>query len=204
MKILIFLGLIVISVVFCNCGGDSNVDVEMKDNELFGELPSMIKEGELKIAELKENLSNAESQDDYMKLNVELKKFKKEFEAELAEKVKDSKICGKTIEFENLDYPDFTIEKAILDTVYSNGAFNFGFVLKMKEDSKMKRYNQIVYFKAVDKAGKDIPKGISVAASLRSNNEPDLEKVAKGSINGSLLEDFAKIKIITKEEYDKK
>ncbi len=204
MRKLILLGFIVISVAFYNCGGDNSSNVEMKSNELLGEIPSMVKDATIKIDELESELEKVETQEDYMKLATELKTYKEEFKDKIAKKVSESNICHKDTPFENLDYADFTISNVKIDTVYNNGRVQFEFLLKIKETVKEQRYTPFIYFKAVDKAGQDIPKAITVAAGSRLSIKPGDDISARGVLDADLLEDFTKIKIITKEEYDKK
>lgn len=204
MKRLILFGFIVIGIAFYNCGGDNNSNVELKSNKLLGEIPSMIKEANTKIEELESELKKVKTQDDFMKLATELKTYKDEFKNKIEKKVSESNICHKDTPFENLDYAYFTISNVKLDTVYNNGRVQFEFLLKIKETVNEQRYTPFVYFKAVDKDGKDIPKAITVAAGSRLSIKPGDEISAIGVLDAELLEDFAKIKIITKDEYDKK
>lgn len=189
------------AILFCSCGGN---DSSYKKNDFLGEIPSIVKNNISKVEEKEKDIKECTNMDEAFKLNKELKLLKEENKEKILKYLTSSNICGKDIPFEAIDVELFKLNQVLLDTVFTNGRVQFKFITTIKDEVSPQRFTPLVYFKALDKQGNEIAGGKSVAAGSRLDIKPGATVSATGILEGQLLEDFAKIVQITKEEYDKK
>lgn len=156
-----------LSFLLINCGGNGNIS---KKNEHLGEIPYIVKDNIEKVEAKEKEIKECTDFDKEFKLKKELKLIKEENRDRIAKYVSSSKIFGKELPFEAINNDIFILDKVIIDTVFENsGRIQFKFILKIKDEITEQRYTPIIYFKAVDKQGKDIAEAKSVAAGYRSN-----------------------------------
>jgi len=199
--------LISFSILFLSsCGGDNS---KVQTNEFLGEIPSLEKsyyeKMEQKEKEIKENkdINNA------YKLSKEKDLLKDEWDTKIKESIA-VKPLNKPLPFDNLDNENFKITEIKADKA-SRGYLNLQFNVNIDQDIKNEFGNFskdiFVYFKAVDNQGKDIADSYSVAyVTKREEMKAGKTVTATGGWKNSALrnmENFAKIKIITKDEYEK-
>ena len=123
--------------------------------------------------------------------------------------LKSTIASAKPVAFELAENLPFTIKSIEIDKdkIYKDN-LTLNFELVIDKDNKT-RHGQLatrlfVFYKAVDNKGKDIPGVVSVATNYNK------EKLTKGkslTVSGQLgsldlLENFAKLQIISKEEYE--
>ncbi len=202
MKTFLFATILTISLFLISCGDNSNVP--SKSNEYLGELPSIIKNNIASEEAKEKELKEATDMNEAFKLDKELKLLKEENKGKIEKYISSANICGKEIPFESINDNLLTLNKVILDTAFSNGRVQFKFITTVNNNVNPQRHTPIIYFKALDKQGVEISGAKSVAAGYRLDIKPGDTVTATGILEGSLLEDFAKIVQITKEEYDKK
>ena len=203
MKTFLFVTILTISLLIISCG--DNVSVPSKSNEYLGELPSIVKNNIASEEAKEKELKKATDMNEAFKLDKELKLLKEENKEKILKYISSAKMFGKEIPFEAIsDNNILTLNKVLLDTAYSNGRVVFKFISTINNDVNPQRHTPIVYFKALDKQGVEISGANSVAAGSRLDINPGDIVNTTGILDANLLEDFAKIVQITKEEYDKK
>ncbi len=202
MKFLKLLGfaLFTIAMFIVSCDGG----VSTKNNKFLGKVPTINKKYRTKLDKKEKAIEECTKIDEAFKLEKEKKLLKKEQGLKIAEYIKTSAICGKQIPLEVIKGSMFTLNKVMIDTVYSNGRVQFEFDLTINNDVKPQRFTPFVYFKAIDSQGNDIVGAKTVSAGNRSNIKPKSKITTRGILEAYLLEDFAKIIEITAEEYNKK
>lgn len=202
MKAFLFAVIFSISLFLISCGENSSVS--SKSNEYLGELPSIVKNNIASEEAKEKELKEATDMNEAFKLDKELKLLKEENKGKIIKYISSANICGKEVPFESINNNFLTLNKVILDTAFSNGRVQFKFISAVNSTVNPQRHTPIIYFKALDKKGVEIAGAKSVAAGNRLDIKPGDTVTATGILEGSLLEDFAKIVQITKEEYDKK
>ncbi len=189
-----------------SCGG-SGGGFSSSSNDYLNYLPSIANNYEQQIEAKKKAIHDNTSIEDAFKLDKELDLLKEEWDA----KIKESNISDpitKPLPFEALPDMPYTINQVTIDKekVYkANITMNFD--VTIKQDIKNEYGNFVktlfVYYTAMDKSGTLIPGVVSVGMNMKPE---ELKAGLKCLVSAQLgplakLEDFAKIKIITNEEY---
>jgi hypothetical protein len=205
LKLIILLGLS--SIYLSSCGGGSGQTVK---NEFLGEIPSIEKNYSTKLQEKEKAIKECTDMDKAFKLDKETELLKEEWENKIQESLETNPL-NKSLPFENLEDASFTVNEITVDNA-SKGNVTLKFSVNIDEDIKSEYGNLkkrlSVYFKALDKDGKDIEDSKTVAISF------DREAMKAGktiTVSGTWqtkglknMENFAKVKIIPKEEYENK
>lgn len=199
--------LVIITFLFTSCGGGAGKTV---NNDLLGEYPSMVKNYEQKIDDLEKDAKSNTDLNKAFELAKKIENLKDEYKAKLKEYADGFKF-EKPIPFEPLTGTKYTVtEIKVKDATPTYLGFDFSSTINDDIKNEYNNYEQtfFVYFKALDAEGKDIPGAITVAASSPMT---DLKKGTQIHLTGGWrpgvtknFENFAKIKEITKEEYDQK
>lgn len=194
------LSLIIILIAACGGGGGT------KNNEYLNALPSTAKKYSKNYQEKEVKLKECTDLKKAFKYEKELKNYKKEWEEKIIE-INEANPITKPLPFEALAEAPYTISEINVNKVYKDN-LNIKFSIKINQDIKNK-YGGIektlfVYYKALDKDGNCIPKSKTVATNFkRIELKAGTDYEAFGSLKPlQELENFAKIKIITKEEYN--
>jgi hypothetical protein len=187
-----------------SCGGG----LVTSKNEFLGEIPSIQKYYSAKTDAMKQELKQCTDQDDAFKLDKKLDLLKEEWKTKLEESLKANPLT-QPFPFEPLKDQPFTITKISYANVNDMG---FGFILSVKADQDIKFNYQDFWIcsVALDKDGKEIEgsKSISILNhpgenEVKAGTETEVHGAWKTSVV-SKMENFAKIRFITKDEFDKK
>lgn len=190
------------AILFTSCG-----DSSIKENEYFGELPSIVKNYHNEIDEKEEEIDEATDMAKAFKLENEKELLEDEMDEAVDEYVnKNPELLNKELPFQALTDTKYTINKLLIDRISTS--LDIIFFLTVNEDIKNEyggiEKNLIIYFKAIDAEGKTIPNTTTVATSFnRVELVTGAEYEAKGRLDFEDLEDFAEIVQITQEEYQK-
>ena len=204
-KYIITSTLLAISIAYLSC---SDPGTTMVHNEYLLELPSVAKAYQLKTNEKEKEISESKDLEKLVELDKELEQLKNEWTQKI-EEAKESMELSKALEFEALEGAPFTIsgitinkEKVYKDNVTLTFEITIDKDIKNEYGSLEKRL--FIFYKALNKDGKDIPGVVSVATNFK---KVKLSKDNSLNISGQLgplglLENFAKLKIISKNEYE--
>lgn len=196
-----------LAIVFlCSCGGGA---VKTVKNEFLGEVPSLEKGYYDKMQEKEKAIKECTDQEKAFKLNKEKELLKDEWDAKIKESIAANPLT-KALPVESLAGVDYTITGIKVDKT-SKGYMGLKFSIKINKDMKDEYGNLkkdlMVYFKALDKDNKDIEGSLTVAVVFKREEMTagkTVEATATWQTKGiKNMENFAKIKVITKEEYDK-
>jgi hypothetical protein len=192
-----------LTLLLTSCGGG----MKTSKNEFLGEIPSIQKYYHAKIDEKDKELKACTDMNKAFKLDKEAELLKQEWDAKIAESLKTNPLTA-PIPFEPLKDQSYTIDKISFSNVNSMG---FGIKLSIKVDTEIKFDNKdiFLYYIAIDKDGKEI-QGTKTRSLIRQDYGKDLKAGTEVETSGSWptkaicnMEDFAKIKFITKDEFDK-
>jgi hypothetical protein len=206
-KLLFFAITLMMAIFISSCGG-SGTGFSSSSNDYLNYLPSIAKKYEMQIEAKKKAIHDNTSIEDAFKLEKELDLLKEEWAA----KIKESSISNpvsKALPFDALADAPYTINKISVDHANkSNLAIKFDVTVNQDIKNEYGGFEKtlFVYFLALDKSGNEIPKVISVGVS---SNRTELKAGTACNLSATLsplanLEDFAKLKMITREEYDQK
>jgi len=204
-----------LSVIVCSlailflssCGGGA---VKTVKNEFLGELPSLEKGYYDKMQEKEKAIKECTDMDKSFKLTKEKELLKDEWSAKIKECYAANPLT-KALPVESLAGAAYTITEVKVDKAVK-GSLSLKFSIKIDKDMKNEyggfEKDLIIYFKALDKDGKDI-EGSTTVAVVYKREEMKAGKTVEASGTWQTkglknMENFAKIKIITKAEYDKK
>ena len=197
-----------LAVLFLSsCGGGS---VKIVKNEFLGEVPSLEKGYYDKMQEKEKAIKECTDIKKSFKLSKEKDLLKDEWDAKIKESLTTNPLT-KALPVESLAGVDYTINEIKVDKDVK-GSMSLKFFIKIDKDIKNEYGNfekdLLVYFKALDKDGKDI-EGSTTVAVVYKREEMKAGKTVEASGTWQTkglknMENFAKIKIITKDEYDKK
>ena len=200
-KTITLLSLVILTTVVLiqSCGG------HFTNNEYLGELPSLAKKYQNKIADKEEAIKKCTDMQETFKLDKENLILHEKYEEEVKEFAKMNDLTDKSIPFEGLKDQAFVVESVKVKDVNTYG-LNLAFNLDIKKD--IKERNLFFYFKAVDGEGADIQNSKAVAMTARIPLTAGVKCEAIGTwkilktVAG--MENFAKLVEITQEEYDAK
>ena len=198
--------LLFVTFLFTSCGGGAGKTVT---NDYLGEYPSIVKNYKQKIEDLEKDAKSNTDLNKAFEIAKKIENMKDEFKAKLEEYSKTYKF-EKDIPFEPLAGTKYTINSIKVDRV-NDGGLGLAFAATINEDLKNEynNYEQtlMIYIQALSADGQVIPGSYTVAVSTPM---ADLKKglqtkmtCAWSSSKTKDFENFAKIKEITKEEYDK-
>jgi len=186
------------------CGGG----MKTSKNEFLGEIPSIQKYYRTKIHEKDKELKECTDLQKAFKLDKEEQQLKEEWDSKITESMKANPLAA-ALPFEPLKDQPYSIEKISVDRVNSMG-LGIKISLKINTDIKFEYKDIWVYYMALDKDGKEI-QGTKLQSLIKQELGKDLKAGTEVETTGSwttvvitTMEDFAKIKFITKDEYDKK
>jgi len=203
-----YLVLIVCSVsmvLFTACGSGSGTS-----NEYLGDIPSLEKDYYNQMQEKEQELKECTDMEKAFELAKEKDLLKEEWDTKIKESF-TNKPLTKAPPFEGLDTKDFTINEIKVESA-TRGHMGLKFYITINTDMKNEYGNLkkdvIIYFKALDKDGKEIEESATVAVVF-NREEMKAGKTIEASATWQSkaiqnMENFAKIQIITKEEYDTK
>ena len=202
-----FLSIAMYSLITLLLAGCSGVD-KMSKNEFLGEIPSIQKYYYNKIQDKEKELKASTDMEKAFKLDKEKQLLKDEWDAKITASLKVNPLTT-PIPFEPLKDQPYTITKITPALVNSMG-FQCKIAVKIVTDIKFEYKDIFLYYKAVDKDGKDIP-DTKAQALIRQEMGKDLlagtevEAIGCWTIHGMInMENFAKIIFIAKDEFDKK
>lgn len=198
--------LLIVTFLFTSCGGGAGKTVT---NDYLGEYPSIVKNYKQKIEDLEKDAKSNTDLNKAFEIAKKIENMKDEFKAKLEEYSKTYKF-EKDIPFEPLAGTKYTINSIKVDRV-NDGGLGLAFAATINDDLK-NEYNNfeqtlMIYIQALSADGQVIPGSYTVVVSTPM---ADLKKglqtkmtCAWSSSKTKDFENFAKIKEITKEEYDK-
>jgi hypothetical protein len=194
-----------VAILISGCGG-SGGGLSSVNNDFLNNLPSIAKDYEAKVEAKEEAIHKNTSIEDAFKLEKELDLLKEEWAAKIKETAA-AKPITKPLPFDALADMPYTVNQVTVKTANkSNLSLEFDITVNQDIKSKYGSFekNLFIYFTAVDKQGNEIPKTTSVAVNYdRGEMKAGLNLKASGQL-GPLanLENFAKLKLISKEAYD--
>jgi hypothetical protein len=197
---------ILITVIACG----SNMEVKKVSNEFLGEYPSLLKEFAAKTEKMETEIKQKKESKDLESL-MKLAKDKKALENEFKTKVDEyAKSFGftKAIPFEAAAGSPYTISGTKVKTATSS-ALQLTMSVTLNQDIKTEYGNLdrilVVYFKAVDKDGKVLPKSYTNASKanidMKSGSTFDLNLAWNNKVAQN-FENFAKLVQVTEAEYN--
>ena len=206
---LLFSAIAILTALFISsCGGGSGAGFSSGSNDYLNNLPSIANHYTQEIEAKEKEIHDNTNMENAFKLEKELDLLKEEWATKIKESSTSNPIT-KTLPFDALADAPYTINQITVDHANkANLAIKFDITINqdIKNDYGAIEKTLFIYFLALDKSGNEIPKVISVGVN---SNRSELKVGTAGILTAILtplanLEDFAKIKIITKEEYDQK
>ena len=186
-----------------SCGGG----LTTSQNEFLGEIPSLQKYYHAKVDEKNKELKACTDINKAFKLDKEEQLLEQEWETKIAESMKANPLTA-GLPFEPAKDQLLSVSKVTVSLVNRHG-FQIKLALKPEKDIKFEYKDLWVYYIALDKAGKEIP-GTKLQSLITRELGKDIIAGTEVETTGcwtiaalSNMEDFAKIRFITKDEYDK-
>jgi hypothetical protein len=191
--------------ILTSCGGR----MKTVQNEFLGTIPSIEKHYVELLKKKEQELKECKDMQKAFAMSKEIDELKEEWKVKIEEAF-SAGFDVASIPFKPLENMPFVVEKASIDNA-SRGNLTVLFSIKLNEDVTNQwgniEHTIILYFKAVDKDGNDIPDSKTVAVNLE---RLELKAGAQFGITGTWqskaiinMENFASIVQITKEEYEK-
>ncbi len=209
--LIIYSTLLIISVILLiNCSSSINDTPVFVNNKYLNYLPSIAKKYTRTCKEKEKELNNCVEINEAYRLDKELKLLEREWGTKISESNKTNPFTT-ALPFKTLPSINYTINQitVIRDKVYKT-CIIIKFDITITKDIKNAydgfQKNLFIYYKTVDNKGKEIPKTTSIATNYNRDN---LKSGFTFSILGQLgplaqLENFAKINLVTQEEYNNK
>lgn len=179
-------------------------------NEYFGNLPSIVKKYEQKLEETENELEKEKllgNQQGILQVALIKKAYKKEYK-EAVEAYAQSFKFPKPIALKSLQNSRYMISLPTVLTATSD-AMQLTFTVLMLADIKTEygTYERalLLYFKAIDKEGKDIPNSYCLGSELNNDMKAGAKfdlKLAWRNSSFKNFENFAKLVQVSKEEYE--
>lgn len=186
-----------------SCGGG----VKTTNNEFLGEIPSIQKYYSAKVEEKTRELKACTDMNKAFKLDKEEQLLEQEWETKISDCMKANPLTA-LLPFEQPKDPQFPVTKIAVSTVNRHG-FQIRLSVKFDKDIKFEYKDLCVYYVAVGKDGKDI-QGSKLQSYINQGQMKDIKAGTETETTGcwthsalSNMEDFAKIRFVSKEEYDK-
>jgi hypothetical protein len=186
-----------------SCGGG----LKTSRNEFLGEIPSIQKYYSVKVDEKKKELKACTDINKAFKLDKEEQLLEQEWETKISECMKANSLTT-GLPFEPLKDQLCPVSKISVSLVNKHG-FQIKIAIKFDKDIKFDGKDLCIYYVAVGKDGKEIP-GTELQSWINQGLMKDIKAGTEVETTGcwtisalSNMEDFAKIKFITKNEYNK-
>lgn len=196
----------------CNTGNNSSSGKKFTKNEFLGEVPSINKEYKQKIDKKMVEIKECTDYDKSMKLREELKQVIAERDGLVDKSLAESLL--KPVPFEPLDNMLYTINGIKISKAGDGLSLKVTFSVKTNENVTEYVKDKIVswlyaYYSPIDKDGNVIANKKYMARNeMYYELKPDMEIELLGNWSidyiGEDMNDFAKIRLITKEEYEAK
>ena len=190
-------------LLLTGCGGG----MKTSKNEFLGEIPSIQKYYRTKIHEKDKELKECTDLQKAFQLGKEADLLKQEWDAKIEESLKANPLTA-PLPFEPLKDQFYTVNKISFDKVNSMG-FGFNLHLKIDKDITLDNKDFWIYYVAMDKDGKTI-QGSKAQSLMNRMLEKEIKAGTEVEVHGSWnteaisnMEDFAKIRFVTKDEFDK-
>ena len=201
-KILQLSVLVLFIITSCSTGSSQ------KENKYLGKTPLMVADFQNGQKKLEEKAENSEDFEELMKLDKELKDFRKGYDEKMEAYLNETKTLA-PIPVKILNEKPFKIKNAVINALGTNN-LNLKLTLDVTDEVPFDtpgRQTIWVYYKAVDSQGNDISGTKTVASNVsRKKIIPGTEYEVFGSWSAGQIinmEDFAGIVEITKEEYSR-
>jgi len=199
--------IMLISILFTNCGGSGS---KIKTNEFLGKIPSLEKNYYNKVEAKEKDLKECTDFEKSFKLSKEVDLLKEEWKEKIKEEYKNNPL-NKSLPFVIDFEPNFTINDIKIKEG-NKGGMPISFTVTLNEDLKNEygMYEKFffIYFSAIDKSGNELEGSKTVAAS--SFGAGEMKAGLQFEVNGSWqtkaiinLEEFAKVRVMAKAEYEK-
>ena len=208
----LFVCLLLAAIIFssCNTNPESSSGKDYTKNEFLGEVPSINKKYKQKIDEKIIEIKECTDHDKSLKLRKEFEQLKVERD-NLIEK-NFAECLLKPLPFEPIESVPYTINGIKISKANGGLSLNVTFSVKTTEAVTEYAKKEIIsylyaYYSPIDKDGNVIANKKYVARNEFVQLKPDMEieLVNKWLIsNLDDMGDFAKIRLITKEEYEDK
>jgi hypothetical protein len=186
-----------------SCGGG----MKTSKNEFLGEIPSIQKYYSAKVDEKTKELKACTDINKAFKLDKEEQQLEQEWETKIADCMKTNPLTA-ALPFEQPKDPQFPVSKIAVSLVNRHG-FQVTLSIRFDKDIKFEYKDFCIYYVAVGKDGKDIP-GSKLQSFINQGQMKDLKAGTEGQATGcwtiaalSNMEDFAKIRFVSKDEFDK-
>ncbi len=192
-------------VLFSACGGG----MKTVNNEFLGTIPSIEKHYSEKLEKMEQDLKECKDMQKAYKISKEIDLLKDEWKQKTEDAFKAG-LPAKSLPFESIGNEAYNVDMVTVNSI-TKGNISLKFTVSILEDLKnewdITVKDLFIYFKAVDKAGNDIEGSKTVAVNMgrtemKAGTIAELSGVwqSKAIIN---MEQFAAVKEITKEEYEK-
>lgn len=196
-----------VAILISGCGG-SGGGLSSVNNDYLNNLPSIAKDYTSKVDAKEEAIHKNTSMEDAFKLEKELDLLKEEWAAKIKETFAKNPV-SKPLPFDALADTPYKVNQITVKTANkSNLSLEFDITVNQDIKNEYGSFEKTVflYFTAMDKQGNEIPETTSVAVNYkREEMKSGLKFTASGQL-GPLanLENFAKLKLISKEVYEEK
>jgi hypothetical protein len=201
--------LVVIALMLTGCSSDGGNAVT-GENQYLGKIPSLEKSFVEQTNNKQALLEKETNMEKYFEISREIEIIEDEWKNTIKEAFAGG-LPSETIPFQAAENTMYTVNKVFVNSA-SKGHMGLKFDVTINEDIKNKYGNVegtlMIYFKAVDKNGKEIPNTKTVAVNLGrhkmtagTNLELSGTWQSKGIVN---LGEFDKIIETTKEDYEAK
>ena len=194
--------------LFSQCGSNSGNSSRIASNEFLNTIPSTAKNYAVKVEAKEKAIHECTNFDETFKLEKELELLKEEWIANIKE-IKNASPITKPLLFDELTDAPFQIIRITVDNENINrNNLKMIFDIEIKNDIKNEfggfEKTLFIYYVAINSQGNPISESCSVATLFKRE---ELKAGLKLQVYGQLsplenMEDFAKLKIITRSEYD--
>jgi hypothetical protein len=191
------------ALILTSCGGG----MKTSKNEFLGEIPSIQKYYHAKVDEKSKELKACTDINKAFKLDKEEQQLEQEWETKIADCMKANPLTA-GLPFDQPKDRLFPVTKVAVSLVNRHG-FQIKLSIKFDKDIKFEYKDFCLYYVAVGKDGKDIP-GTKLQSFINQGQMQDIKAGTESEATGcwtiaalSNMEDFAKIRFVSKDEFDK-
>jgi hypothetical protein len=186
-----------------SCGGG----MKTTKNEFLGEIPSIQKYYSAKVQEKSKELKACTDMNKAFKLDKEEQNLEQEWETKISDCMKANPLTA-AIPFEQPKDQLYPVTRINVSVVNRHG-FQIKLAIKFDKDIKFEFKDFCLYYVGVGKDGKDIPSS-KLRSFINQGQTNDIKAGTETETTGcwthtalSDMEDFAKIRFVSKDEYDK-
>jgi hypothetical protein len=190
-------------ILVSSCGGG----MKTSKNEFLGEIPSIQKYYHAKVDEKSKELKACTDMNKAFKLDKEEQQLEQEWETKIADCMKANPLTA-GLPFDQPKDQLFPVTRVAVSLVNRHG-FQIKLSIKFDKDIKFEYKDLCLYYVAVGKDGKDIP-GTKLQSYINQGQMQDIKAGTETEATGcwtiaalSNMEDFAKIRFVSKDEFDK-